>query len=82
MNFFLEIWHLYRSYGVKILADFLVAATFWFVLYLLKLVEEFLPVPGWGAILIHHLHSAGAVFAFLIFTYLSVIDIYNISKKR
>jgi hypothetical protein len=80
MNFVVEIWRGYRPYAVKLAKDFLVSGSFWVALFLFQLLRQTMPIIGWGAILIEHLHSAGAVAAFVIFTWLSVVDIILVSR--
>jgi hypothetical protein len=80
MNFVVEIWRGYRPYAVKLAIDFLVSGTFWVGLFLFQLLRQTLPITSWGAIFIEHLHSAGVVAAFVIFTWLSVTDIIVVSR--
>lgn len=80
MNFFVEVWRGYRPYAVKLLTDFLVSGSFWAALYLFELLRRMLPITGWGATFIENLHLAGAVAAFVIFTWLSVADIIDVHK--
>jgi len=82
MNFVVEIWRGFRPYLVKLVTDLLVSGSFWGALFLFQLLRRTLPITSWGAALIEHLHSAGAVAAFVIFTWLSVIDIINVHKGR
>jgi len=80
MNFVVEIWRGYRPYAVKLAIDFLVSGSLWVGLFLFQLLRETLPITNWEAILIEHLHSAGVVAAFVIFTWLSVADIILVSR--
>jgi hypothetical protein len=80
MDFLREVWNAYRPYAIKLLVDLLVSGSFWAVLFLFELLRRFLPITGWGATLIDNLHSAGAVAAFVVFTWLSVADILKVHK--
>jgi hypothetical protein len=80
MNFVVEIWRGYRPYAVKLAVDFLVSGSIWVGLFLFQLLHRTLPINSWGAMLIDNLHSAGAVAAFVIFTWLSVADIMVVSR--
>lgn len=78
MNFLIETWSLYRPYGLRLLVDFLVSASIWLALYLFEQLRQFVPITGWAASFIDNIHSAGMVFAFLIFGILFVQDIWRL----
>jgi hypothetical protein len=80
MNFVAEIWRGYRPYAVKLTIDFLVSGSIWVGLFFFQLLRQTLPINSWGAILIDHLHSAGAVAAFVLFTWWSIVDIILVHR--
>ena len=77
MNFLVEIWIGYRAYVIKLVQNFLVAASLWLGLFAFKALTYVLPVSDWAGQFIVHVHSVGIVAAFIIFGYLSVNDIIH-----
>jgi hypothetical protein len=77
-NLFKEVWTGYRPYLVKFMIDLLVTATLWLVLFVFKVLTDYLPITGWAGEFIVNLHSAGTVFIVAIFVLLSAIDIIQV----
>jgi hypothetical protein len=79
--FYSDIWTGYRPYFVTLSINSLVAITIYLWLYVFDRIQGYFPIPGWGARFVDALHAAGSVAAFVVFSFLSIIDIWNIRKK-
>jgi hypothetical protein len=77
-----EVWRRYRPYLVAITVASLVAATLWVPLFLFEKLIGWMPVPGWAGDFIEQLHALDLVASFLVFSWISFVDILLIQKER
>lgn len=80
VNFLIEIWQRYRPYLIHLTVDLLVSASVWLVLFLFKLLADWMPISDWAGKFIVNIHAAGGVGAFAVFATLFIIDVVNIRR--
>jgi hypothetical protein len=75
-----EIWAGYRPYLREITTDTLISGTLYCGLWIFDWLVRRLPVHGWEANFIPHLHGVAVIAIFSVFSWLSIVDVYRIRK--
>lgn len=82
LNFGVEVWSDTRPILRRIVGDFVVAVSFWLVLFLFHTLESRFPVDGWASKFVAAVHEAGIVVSIAIFVLLSVTDLWLHFRDR